>query len=146
MHRILSLTKILLIWAAVTLPMGLAYWVITPAFADASRIGPPRVANLKERPLSFATLRAVVLDGADPASLARFYQELTGAPQRPDQDVPQQFHLDFGVADLDAAEKLARRGDAAAVVAAVARCRHVDRQVWAELPPCPRRERRVRMP
>ena len=29
-----SLTKILLIWAAVTLPMGLAYWVITPALAD----------------------------------------------------------------------------------------------------------------
>lgn len=29
-----SLTKILLIWAAVTLPMGLGYWVITPALAD----------------------------------------------------------------------------------------------------------------
>jgi catechol 2,3-dioxygenase-like lactoylglutathione lyase family enzyme len=87
--------------------------------------------------LSFATLRAVVLDCDDPTSLARFYQELTGmevsysvddfvgltggsgsdlgfqrvdgyrAPRWPDQDVPQQFHLDFGVADLDAAEKLA---------------------------------------
>ncbi len=87
--------------------------------------------------MSFATLRAVVLDCADPTSLARFYQELTGmelsysaddfvgltggsgtdmgfqrvggyrAPQWPDQDIPQQFHLDFGVTDLDAAEKLA---------------------------------------
>jgi catechol 2,3-dioxygenase-like lactoylglutathione lyase family enzyme len=94
-------------------------------------------SQLKERPLSFATLRAVVLDCGDPTSLARFYQELTGmevsysvddfvgltggsgsdlgfqrvdgyrAPQWPDQDVPQQFHLDFGVADLDAAETLA---------------------------------------
>jgi catechol 2,3-dioxygenase-like lactoylglutathione lyase family enzyme len=87
--------------------------------------------------LPFATLRAVVLDCADPMSLARFYQELTGmqvaysvdefvgltggsgselgfqrvdgyrAPQWPSQDLPQQFHLDFGVTDLDAAEQLA---------------------------------------
>lgn len=29
-----TLSQILLIWAAVTLPMGLAYWVLTPAIAD----------------------------------------------------------------------------------------------------------------
>lgn len=29
-----SLAKILGIWAAATLPMGLGYWVVTPAFAD----------------------------------------------------------------------------------------------------------------
>jgi catechol 2,3-dioxygenase-like lactoylglutathione lyase family enzyme len=82
-----------------------------------------------------ATLRGVILDCADPNALARFYQALTGmpigfstdefvaltggagcdlgfqrvngyrAPQWPGQDVPQQFHLDFGVEDLDAAEK-----------------------------------------
>jgi catechol 2,3-dioxygenase-like lactoylglutathione lyase family enzyme len=84
-----------------------------------------------------ATLRGVTLDCADPRALARFYQELTGmpiafsvdefvaltsgadcdlgfqrvdgyrAPQWPGQDVPQQFHLDFRVEDLDAAERLA---------------------------------------
>jgi len=82
-----------------------------------------------------ATLRGVILDCADPNALAWFYQELTGmpigfstdefvgltggagcdlgfqrvdgyrAPQWPGQDLPQQFHLDFGVEDLDAAEK-----------------------------------------
>lgn len=78
-----------------------------------------------------ATLRGVTLDCADPNALAGFYQELTGmplgysgdesgaagcdlgfqrvdgyqAPQWPGQDVPQQFHLDFHVDDLDAAEK-----------------------------------------
>lgn len=82
-----------------------------------------------------ATLRGVILDCADPNALARFYQELTGtpigfstdefadltggagcdlgfqrvdgyrAPQWPGQDLPQQLHLDFGVEDLDAAEK-----------------------------------------
>lgn len=84
-----------------------------------------------------ATLRGVTLDCADPKALAGFYQELTGmrvafdvaefvaltggagpdlgfqrvdgyqAPQWPGQEVPQQFHLDFAVDDLYAAEKLA---------------------------------------
>jgi len=82
-----------------------------------------------------ATLRGVILDCADPTVLARFYQALTGmpigfstdefvalyggagcdlgfqridgyqAPQWPGQDLPQQLHLDFGVEDLDVAEK-----------------------------------------
>ena len=85
-----------------------------------------------------ATLRGVILDCANPNALAQFYQELTGmpiglstdefvaltggagcdlgfqrvdgyrAPQWPGQDLPQQFHLDFGVEDLDAAEKRVR--------------------------------------
>ena len=80
-----------------------------------------------------AELRGVTLDCADPHSLARFYQELTGmtvgfsseeyvvlsgssgipigfqrvenyrAPQWPGQQVPQQLHLDFAVDDLGAA-------------------------------------------
>ncbi|HEX6969389.1 MAG TPA: VOC family protein [Micromonosporaceae bacterium] len=86
--------------------------------------------------MSIATLRGVTLDCADPKALARFYHELTGleiaysedefagltgpaghlgfqrvegyrAPEWPGQNVPQQFHLDFGVEDLDAAEKQA---------------------------------------
>ena len=87
--------------------------------------------------MPIATLRGVILDCADPRALARFYQELTGmqlgydtdgfvaltdgsgcdlgfqrvdgyrAPRWPGQDVPQQFHLDLRVEDLDAAEKLA---------------------------------------
>jgi catechol 2,3-dioxygenase-like lactoylglutathione lyase family enzyme len=91
----------------------------------------------KEWTMPIATLRGVTLDCADPRALARFYQELTGMepsydtdgfvalaagsgcdlgfqrvhgyrrPQWPGQDVPQQFHLDFQVEDLDAAEKLA---------------------------------------
>ncbi|MGW7356199.1 VOC family protein [Streptomyces sp. NPDC054802] len=85
--------------------------------------------------MAAATLRGVTLDCADPEVLARFYQELTGmpiafsmdefvaltgagcdlgfqrvdgyrAPQWPDQDLPQQSHLDFRVEDLDAAEEL----------------------------------------
>jgi catechol 2,3-dioxygenase-like lactoylglutathione lyase family enzyme len=86
-----------------------------------------------------ATLRGVTLDCADPRALAGFYRELTGlemgynaddfvvltgapgcdvgfqrvdgyqAPRWPGQDVPQQFHLDFRVEDLDAGEKLALR-------------------------------------
>lgn len=84
-----------------------------------------------------ATLRGVTLDCADPKALASFYHELTGmeivysddefagvsggsgadlgfqrvdgyrAPQWPGQEVPQQFHLDFSVADLGQAEKQA---------------------------------------
>lgn len=80
-------------------------------------------------------LQAVVLDTPDPAGLARFYADLLGwgepsgesdwvdingpdgttisfqlapdltPPSWPDPRVPQQFHLDFGVADIDAAEK-----------------------------------------
>ncbi|GLI02858.1 VOC family protein [Phytohabitans aurantiacus] len=87
--------------------------------------------------MPIAMLRGVTLDCADPQALARFYQEMTGmdlgydadgfvvltggsgsdlgfqrvdryrAPQWPGQIVPQQFHLDLGVEDLDAAEKLA---------------------------------------
>ena len=87
--------------------------------------------------MPIATLRGVTLDCADPRALARFYQEMTGmelgynadgfvaltggsgcdlgfqrvdgyrAPRWPGQVVPQQFHLDLGVEDLDAAEKLA---------------------------------------
>ena len=82
-----------------------------------------------------AALRAVIMDCADPEALARFYQELTGmeiafsvdgfvglaggsatdlgfqrvdgyrAPQWPSQDAPQQFHLDFGVTDIERAER-----------------------------------------
>jgi catechol 2,3-dioxygenase-like lactoylglutathione lyase family enzyme len=88
----------------------------------------------RKRMMPTATLRGVTLDCADPKALARFYQELTAmpigfsmdefvaltgagcdlgfqrvdeyrAPQWPGQDVPQQFHLDFRVEDLDAAEK-----------------------------------------
>lgn len=87
--------------------------------------------------MPIATLRGVTLDCADPRALARFYHELTGMepsydtdglvaltagsgcdlgfqrvhgyrpPQWPGQDVPQQFHLDLQVDDLDAGEKLA---------------------------------------
>lgn len=82
-------------------------------------------------------LRGVTLDCADPQQLAAFYGALTGmrelfsapefvaltgdagcdlgfqrvegyrAPQWPGQEVPQQFHLDLGVEDLDAAQALA---------------------------------------
>jgi len=82
-----------------------------------------------------ATLSGVILDCPDPTSLARFYSELSGwpvdrsdetwaqldtggrctlafqkaedyrAPAWPGQDVPQQFHLDFDVADLDDGER-----------------------------------------
>ena len=81
-----------------------------------------------------AELRGVTLDCADPQTLAGFYGALTGmrelfgsdefvaltgdagcdlgfqrvdgyrAPQWPGQDVPQQFHLDLRVDDLDAME------------------------------------------
>jgi catechol 2,3-dioxygenase-like lactoylglutathione lyase family enzyme len=76
----------------------------------------------------------VTLDCPDPGRLADFYSQLTGmkvayssdefaglsgegpamgfqrvtdfqAPKWPGQDVPQQFHLDFSVQDLTAAEK-----------------------------------------
>ncbi len=77
----------------------------------------------------------VTLDCSDPAKLAEFYSQLTGLkiadsddefagldgaggpaigfqkvadfrpPEWPGQDVPQQFHLDFTVEDLDEAEK-----------------------------------------
>jgi catechol 2,3-dioxygenase-like lactoylglutathione lyase family enzyme len=87
--------------------------------------------------MTTAALRGITLDCADPKALASFYQELTGmriafnvtefvgltggagpdlgfqqvegyrAPQWPGQEIPQQFHLDFAVEDLDAAEKLA---------------------------------------
>jgi catechol 2,3-dioxygenase-like lactoylglutathione lyase family enzyme len=87
--------------------------------------------------MPIAMLRGVTLDCADPRELARFYLEMTGmqlgyttdgfvaltggsgpdlgfqrvdgyrAPRWPGQDVPQQFHLDLQVEDLDAAEKLA---------------------------------------
>ena len=86
--------------------------------------------------MSSAQLRGVTVDCDDPQSLARFYQELTGmtvgfssdeyvalnsgsgtaigfqrvenyrAPQWPNQQVPQQLHLDFAVEDLDAAVAL----------------------------------------
>ena len=79
-------------------------------------------------------LTAITLDCADPRTLAGFYQQAMGlelvpesdddfaglsgdglfigfqrvddyrAPQWPGQGVPQQFHLDFGVDDLDEAE------------------------------------------
>ena len=81
-----------------------------------------------------AELRGVTLDCADPQTLAGFYGTLTGmqelfssdefvaltgssgcdlgfqrvdgyrAPEWPGQEVPQQFHLDFQVDDLDAME------------------------------------------
>lgn len=84
-----------------------------------------------------AELRGVILDCADPQTLALFYGALTGMherfstaefvaltgdsgcdlgfqridgyqpPQWPSQDVPQQLHLDFRTDDLDATEKLA---------------------------------------
>ena len=84
-----------------------------------------------------ATFRAVTLDCPDPPALARFYRELAGLevaysqeayagitvepdlgigfqrvegyqpPEWPGQSRPQQFHLDFGVPDLDEAEKTA---------------------------------------
>jgi len=84
-----------------------------------------------------AVLRGVTLDCGDPRVLAGFYGALTGMrelfgadefvaltddsgcdlgfqrvdgyrpPQWPGQDVPQQFHLDFRVDDLDATEALA---------------------------------------
>ena len=87
--------------------------------------------------MPIATLRGVTLDCADPRALARFYQEMTGmqlgysadgfvaltdgsgcdlgfqrvdgyrAPRWPGQDVPQQFHLDLRVSDLEAATELA---------------------------------------
>jgi hypothetical protein len=86
--------------------------------------------------MSSAQLRGVTADCDDPQSLARFYQELTGmsmgfssdeyvaltggsgisigfqrvenyrAPQWPDQQTPQQLHLDFAIEDLDAAVDL----------------------------------------
>ncbi len=82
-----------------------------------------------------ATLRAVTLDCPDPKVLGDFYQNLAGLkvvhsddnfvgletegglwigfqrvddyrpPRWPDQQAPQQFHLDFGVPDLDEGEK-----------------------------------------
>src|SRR6478735_11120296 len=84
--------------------------------------------------MPIATVRGMTMDCADPRALAHFYQELTGmkpgynadefvaltggsgcdlgfqrvdgyrAPQWPGQDVPQQFHLDLCVDDLDAME------------------------------------------
>jgi len=90
-----------------------------------------------ERMMTRAVLRGVTLDCADPKALADFYGELTGmrvlfsaddfvaltdgsgcdlgfqrvdgyrAPRWPGQDVPQQFHLDFRVEDLDTAERRA---------------------------------------
>jgi Glyoxalase-like domain len=93
--------------------------------------------------MTTAILRGVTLDCADPKELASFYQQLTDmqvsfsadefvaltggpgfdvgfqrvegyrAPQWPGQEVPQQFHLDFRVADLEAAEGLALRLGAA---------------------------------
>jgi hypothetical protein len=93
--------------------------------------------------VSSAALRGVTLDCAEPKALAGFYAELTGmrvsfggdefvalsgdlgwdlgfqrvdeyrAPRWPGQDVPQQFHLDFQVEDLEAAEQLALRLGAA---------------------------------
>src|SRR5688572_22016523 len=82
-----------------------------------------------------AVLSGIVLDCANPPSLAQFYSDLTGwpvhdgsndewatvetpfgaalafqgvdeyvAPSWPGTEPPQQFHLDFDVADLDAAE------------------------------------------
>ena len=89
-----------------------------------------------------AELRGVTLDCADPQTLAGFYGALTGmrelfssedfaaltdgpgcdlgfqrvdgykAPQWPGQDVPQQFHIDFRVEDLDAMEAQALELDA----------------------------------
>lgn len=81
------------------------------------------------------SVQTVVLDTPDPGGLARFYADLLGwddpkvdpdwadikgpdgtrlsfqlapdltAPSWPDPRVPQQFHIDFQVADLDAAER-----------------------------------------
>ena len=85
--------------------------------------------------MALTKLYGVTLDCSDPAKLAEFYSQLTGlkvsystdefagldgdggpavgfqkvadfqAPQWPGQDRPQQFHLDFSVEDLDAAEE-----------------------------------------
>lgn len=87
--------------------------------------------------MATAELRGVTMDCADPRALADFYAGLTEmrelfasddfialsnesgcdlgfqkvdgyrAPQWPGQDVPQQFHLDFRVDDLDATEQRA---------------------------------------
>nr|WP_238427989.1 VOC family protein [Frankia nepalensis] len=104
---------------------------------DARVAARPADMDEEEWTMPIATLRGVTLDCADPRALARFYQEMTGmelgynadgfvaltggsgcdlgfqrvdgyqAPRWPGQVVPQQFHLDLGVEDLDAAEKLA---------------------------------------
>ena len=93
----------------------------------------PNPNRTRLRAMPYAELRGVTLDCDDPQSLARFYEELTGmtvgfssdeyvaltgghgaalgfqrvegyqAPHWPDQQVPQQLHLDFAVEDLDAA-------------------------------------------
>lgn len=85
--------------------------------------------------MAIAKYPSVAIDCPDPAALARFYGALLGweakaqdgwvdlfspegdqslgfqpvadyrAPQWPDQEVPQQMHLDLAVEDLDAAEK-----------------------------------------
>ena len=84
---------------------------------------------------SIATLDLVILDCADPPALAHFYAAVLGweiadeahdwatvrggvgagigfqraddyrAPSWPDDDIPQQSHLDFDVLDLDAAHE-----------------------------------------
>lgn len=83
---------------------------------------------------ALTTFYGVTLDCPDPSRLADFYRQLTGMeisyssegfaglsgggpaigfqrvegfqpPKWPSQDVPQQFHLDFSVQDLPAAEK-----------------------------------------
>jgi predicted enzyme related to lactoylglutathione lyase len=86
-----------------------------------------------------AKLRAVTIDCPEPKTLGEFYQSLTGwdvvhstdafvglgtesglwiglqqvsgyqQPEWPGQQVPQQFHLDFAVEDLDAAQQEAEK-------------------------------------
>jgi catechol-2,3-dioxygenase len=81
------------------------------------------------------SVAAITIDCSDPASLANFYQQITGfevvwsdekttylagdgpvrigfqkvenykAPEWPEQSVPQQMHLDFSVEDLDRTEQ-----------------------------------------
>jgi catechol 2,3-dioxygenase-like lactoylglutathione lyase family enzyme len=93
------------------------------------------VTDTSEPRQALATLYGVMLDCPNPSRLADFYHHLTGMkityrtdefaglggdggpainfqrvqnyqpPQWPDQAVPQQFHLDFSVWDLDAAEE-----------------------------------------
>lgn len=84
--------------------------------------------------MTLTTFYGVTLDCPDPVRLAEFYKQLTGMeitysapeyaglsgggwainfqrvdgyrpPEWPEQDVPQQFHLDFSVQDLSAAEE-----------------------------------------
>ena len=90
---------------------------------------------MEQTAASIATLDLVILDCADPRTLAQFYAAVLGweivdegddwatvrggvgagigfqraddyrAPSWPDDDIPQQSHFDFDVLDLDAAQQ-----------------------------------------